>query len=63
MFASKRLAFVLGREFCGTKAPNVREVIRVIESITFPPMSAFPKGVVPRRGKTIAAMRCASIGE
>jgi len=61
MLASKCLAFVLGREFRGTKSPNIREIIRVIETINFPPTPAFPKGVVPRRRKTIAVMRRASI--
>jgi len=37
MLAGKCLAFVLGREFCGTKAQNIREIIRVIETITFLP--------------------------
>jgi len=44
MIASKCLAFVLGRKSRGTKAPNIREIIRVIETINFPPTPAFPKG-------------------
>jgi len=61
MLDSKCLAFVLGGEFCRTKAPNIREIIRVIQTIIFPPTPAFPKGVVPRRGKTVAVMRRAAI--
>ncbi len=40
MLAGKCLAFVLGREFYGTKAPNFREIIRVIDTITFPDAGA-----------------------
>jgi len=43
--AGKCRAFVLGRKVRGTKALSIREIIRVIETSTFPPTPAFPTGV------------------
>src|SRR5437667_380614 len=44
------LGFVWWRVVSGTNAVNVREIIRVVETLAFPNAPVLPKGVVPVRG-------------